>query len=254
MNLIKAAVFGLVAGAIGAAIWAAVAFFTNFEIGWIAWGIGALVGLGVRAGAGSEDGWTPGILAAVIAVASVVGGKYAAAAAFMNQTMGTAMAPATALEAEESAIVVLADEVVAEKDKRGEAIDWPPGIGGWEDAYTQADYPADIWGEASRRWDATPACYREAARFTPTIASEQVRVSQVAHLIVAESGATTRPTGSRPRGSSIPAVRRIPRTLWSQGVIGTRGWTTPGTRSSRRGRRTVSTASTARSRRSSAAR
>jgi hypothetical protein len=44
MNLLKMASGGAVAGLIGAAIWAAIGYFSGLEIGWIAWGIGMLVG------------------------------------------------------------------------------------------------------------------------------------------------------------------------------------------------------------------
>jgi hypothetical protein len=47
MYRFSALVGGLVAGAIGAGIWAVIAYFTGFELGWIAWGVGLLVGVGV---------------------------------------------------------------------------------------------------------------------------------------------------------------------------------------------------------------
>lgn len=66
----------LAAGLVGAAVWAGIAIATDYEIGWIAWGIGAAVGaaffkLGGRGGVGP-------VLCAVIALASIAGGKYAA--------------------------------------------------------------------------------------------------------------------------------------------------------------------------------
>jgi hypothetical protein len=68
---------GLVAGAIGAGIWAVIAYFTGFELGWIAWGVGLLVGVGVAIGNKGEGSVPAGVLAAVLAILSVVGGKYA---------------------------------------------------------------------------------------------------------------------------------------------------------------------------------
>ncbi|MBN4052614.1 hypothetical protein JYT82_00715, partial [bacterium AH-315-K20] len=67
---------GCVAAVIGAAIWAAVAYYAHFEIGWIAWIIGAMVGGAVFATAGDQAGMMTGVGAAVIAIAGVVGGKY----------------------------------------------------------------------------------------------------------------------------------------------------------------------------------
>ncbi|MHC4849639.1 MAG: hypothetical protein ACYTEG_14455 [Planctomycetota bacterium] len=64
------------AGILGAVVWAGIAIASDFEIGWIAWGIGAAVGgafvkLGGRGAAGP-------FLCALIAFASIFGGKYAA--------------------------------------------------------------------------------------------------------------------------------------------------------------------------------
>ena len=48
MKFAKWGLGGLVGGAIGAAIWAGIVYAIHVEIGWLAWGVGALVGLGVR--------------------------------------------------------------------------------------------------------------------------------------------------------------------------------------------------------------
>jgi hypothetical protein len=66
----------LAAGILGAAVWAGIAIVANYEIGWIAWGIGAAIGaafhkLGGRGAAGP-------LLCAAIAVASIGAGKYVA--------------------------------------------------------------------------------------------------------------------------------------------------------------------------------
>ena len=44
MNRFGALAGGVVAGSIGALIWAAIAYFTGYEVGWVAWGVGGLVG------------------------------------------------------------------------------------------------------------------------------------------------------------------------------------------------------------------
>ena len=56
MNMIGALVGGVVGGLIGAAAWAAVTYFSGWEIGLIAWGIGGLVGLGVHLGTRRRGG------------------------------------------------------------------------------------------------------------------------------------------------------------------------------------------------------
>lgn len=74
---------GLVGGAIGAAVWGGIVYATQHEIGWIAWGLGLLVGFCVRlASANHHDGFLPGIVAAIISVGSICAGKFLAASLF----------------------------------------------------------------------------------------------------------------------------------------------------------------------------
>lgn len=79
---------GMVGGAIGAAVWGGICYATDHEIGWIAWGIGALVGFCVRiASEHHEDGFLPGIIAAIISVLSICAGKYLAASLLVNKLL-----------------------------------------------------------------------------------------------------------------------------------------------------------------------
>lgn len=77
MELLKGALGGIVGGLIGASAWALVAYYAHVEIGWIAWGVGALTGFGVCVGMKGSGGAVGGVLAVVIALASIAGGKYA---------------------------------------------------------------------------------------------------------------------------------------------------------------------------------
>jgi hypothetical protein len=54
---------------------------------------------------------------------------------------------------EESLISEIADEVVREKEARGESIAWPEGMNA-VDALLEEDYPPAIWSEARDRWTA----------------------------------------------------------------------------------------------------
>lgn len=69
-------VSGGIAALIGAAIWAAIGYFTEREIGWIAWGVGGLVGFAVAAGSQGFAGPTTGIGAAVMSAFSILLGKF----------------------------------------------------------------------------------------------------------------------------------------------------------------------------------
>jgi uncharacterized FAD-dependent dehydrogenase len=78
MDLVKGAVGGIIGGVIGAVVWALVAYNFKVEISWIAIGIGLLVGFGVAAGMGGKGGLAGGGLAVLIALGSIVAGKYIA--------------------------------------------------------------------------------------------------------------------------------------------------------------------------------
>ena len=69
----KMIVGGLVGGLIGVAIWIAVGM-AGFEVGWIAWGIGALAGIGTRV-FNETDSAMGALSAAVIAGLMVLLGK-----------------------------------------------------------------------------------------------------------------------------------------------------------------------------------
>lgn len=75
-NVPKAAVFGAVGALIGAAIWAAVIKWTNYEVGYIAWAVGALAGFGVVLGARPSRGRPYQITAVACALGGLVIGKY----------------------------------------------------------------------------------------------------------------------------------------------------------------------------------
>jgi hypothetical protein len=139
---------GVVGGLIGAAIWAGITFASGYEIGWIAWGIGFLVGLAVRMGAGEEvEGTAPGVTAAVIAVLAILVRKYAAASMLVDKHMPDfgGIDPAGVISG-------FADEIVEECTTAGKPINWPPGKN-VETAKVAGDYPADIWQEANTKWN-----------------------------------------------------------------------------------------------------
>src|SRR5262245_35752783 len=63
----------LLAAIAGALVWAGVAYFTGYEVGYVAWALGGLVGCAM-AKAGGRD-MTSAITAAVLTVAGIAGGK-----------------------------------------------------------------------------------------------------------------------------------------------------------------------------------
>jgi hypothetical protein len=65
---------GLVAALLGGLGWAAIVLFTQYEIGWVAWGIGALVGVAMGRATPARSGKLA-VAAAVLALVGLLAGK-----------------------------------------------------------------------------------------------------------------------------------------------------------------------------------
>ena len=86
-NLILGAVVGLLAALVGAGIWAAVTALTAYQIGFMAVGVGFLVGFAVRfTGKGHEPIF--GVVGAVLALLGCVVGNYLTGAWFFAANTG----------------------------------------------------------------------------------------------------------------------------------------------------------------------
>jgi hypothetical protein len=83
-NLPMGFMAGLVAAAVGAALWATITVLTNYQIGWMAIGVGALVGVAVRA-AGKGSTTTFGVLGGALAVAGCVFGNLLTGAVILSR-------------------------------------------------------------------------------------------------------------------------------------------------------------------------
>ena len=157
----KDIIFGVVGGAVGAAIWAGVAYVTEYEIGWIAWGVGGLVGYCVAYG--NRDGGRPpaaaGVIAVVITALSIAAGKYAAIQLMMPNDAELVEMFMQGFEDEEYVVSFVADEVVSEREAASVPVAWPEGVDP-STAQSEADYPGDVWAEASERWAAMGASDR----------------------------------------------------------------------------------------------
>lgn len=158
----KDVVFGLVAGAVGALAWAAVAFLTEYEIGWIAWGIGALVGWAVAAAnrEGARPATAAGVLAVAITVLAMVAGKYAAVQLVVPTDEELVGMFLEGFADDEYVISFLADDVAAEIQSAGGSVQWPEGVNP-QNAASEVEYPPDVWAEAEARWGAMTVGERE---------------------------------------------------------------------------------------------
>lgn len=166
MNMGRGIIGGALAGLVGAVIWAGVAYFTGYEIGWIAWGVGGMVGLGCFwASKGNSN--QLGTIAVVITLLSILAGKYAAVEFGIRSEIGSKeeilQNALAGLQEDEVVVSYLADEVIAVRQAKGDDIRWPTGVNP-EEASQQSDYPPAIWSEALSAWEGKSPTEREAYR------------------------------------------------------------------------------------------
>jgi hypothetical protein len=99
---LKGIVGAAVGAAIGALIWALVSKFTGYEIGWIAWGVGALAGFGAVMMGGR--GRAMAVIAAVLALAGIFVGKVYAVELALGDHLGKEADAALTQEAYEEVL------------------------------------------------------------------------------------------------------------------------------------------------------
>ncbi len=157
MGMFRWILGGLIGGAAGVVIWVLVGYLSQYEVGWIAWGVGFLVGVGVRYGAylgGQDEGLAQGLLASVMAIGSIVVAKYmlfsilvgGADAEGLREIVGEIRYD------DEAMIASIADDVAQEMMDSGRTVNWPAGMT-YEEAIRKADYPAELWRQAETRWN-----------------------------------------------------------------------------------------------------
>ncbi len=157
MGVFRWIVGGFAGATIGILIWVAVGYFTQYEVGWIAWGIGFLVGVGVRYGAhlGDQDeGVAQGILASCMAIGAIVTAKFLLFSTLVSGVDAERLRELADLIRydQEAMVASIADEIAEEMMDRGATINWPPGMT-YEEAFRQADYPPELWQQAELRWN-----------------------------------------------------------------------------------------------------
>jgi phosphate/sulfate permease len=147
-----AIVAGVVAGLVGALVWAAIAYYAHIQLGILAWAIGGLVGVAVAVGSKGETNSVSGGVAAIIALGAILGGKYFTAMAFASD-----YAPKlTMTTTDESAQETFAFRLAKEAESAGRKLTWPQGKDA-ESAEGLNDYPKDIVKQAQEKWAAMPA-------------------------------------------------------------------------------------------------
>ena len=127
MNIPKAIIAGVIAGGIGAFLWAGISYGTGYEIGWLAWGIGAVVGVAVLQGGGAEPSPLGGLVAVVITLVSICGGKYMAVEWTVSDFLSEDSELMASIGTDEHLTSLLADEVIEDRMANGKPVKWPAG-------------------------------------------------------------------------------------------------------------------------------
>lgn len=143
---------GCIGGTIGAGIWAAIAYYGQIRLGLFAWGLGVLVGIGVNIGSRDTGGIVYGLMAMVIAIASVVGGTYATASLLVHEYLEMLSPEDVSDDFAMSSVVVW--DVIEEWTLRGEEIPWPRKYKTWEFAQWPDEFARVIVDETQTKWDA----------------------------------------------------------------------------------------------------
>ena len=158
-----------VGGTIGAVIWGLIAYLTGYEIGYAAIGVGALCGVGACFGGEPETtggGAIAGVLAAIVAVASIGGGKYLALEMMYRKHMS---------EYEENEEYAQYYEVSMEDAKSGFAyrtgrelindgfeVEWGDPMAFVNAAFWPDDYPEDFQQLVMDKWESLTGGQQEA--------------------------------------------------------------------------------------------
>ena len=74
--LLPAVLAGLVAAIVGGVVWGLIVKWTDYEVGFVAWGIGFLVGVAIAAAARGARGLVLQVVAVLCALVGILVGKY----------------------------------------------------------------------------------------------------------------------------------------------------------------------------------
>lgn len=156
-NLVGGIIGAVVAGLVGAGIWSGITYSTGYEIGWIAWGVGALVGFGALMGARREASPMLGGIAVAVSILALLTGKYITIELLIEKEIGDGsqylQEAIDSLDDPEYLTSYIADGIAVEYEAEGKPVEWPSGVDP-EYASESWEYPEDVWADAQSRWDA----------------------------------------------------------------------------------------------------
>lgn len=207
MNMLKAGIAGAIAALIGAIVWALISKSTGYEVGIIAWGIGAVVGTAVFIASGRVGGAPLGILAVILAVAGIAAGKFAATWLLLDEF----------LHDDERHIAVIADELLYEQAEAGGPVVRPQAATEETESWSEL-YPREIWSRAENRWNAMTPEEQANLRIAPLLANKSLHLVYLADEIVYEWADAGTPM-EWPEGSSIETALHesdYPAEVWAE--------------------------------------
>ncbi len=165
MSMARGFLGAVAGGALGAGLWAAVSYFTGYEIGWIAWAVGGLVGAGMAWGAEGRGGQGAAVLAAAVALGAVLLGKFSAAHYSVRHWVEETSSALTLDDARDH----LAMKVQGQLIEGGVEISEATGDEG---------YATVVVMERDRRWAAMDKAERES--YLESVRAEMIRESEEA--------------------------------------------------------------------------
>lgn len=165
MLFVRAFLGGMIGGLVGSAVWAALGYFFHIQIGWLAWGVGALAGIGALKLSGRDGEPLIGAAAVLAAMLSVTIGKYGTVY-FVSQQFFSTLSQATQDPVtDDTLIVLLAEEELDRIQEMGKSsnLQWPAGMDR-ESASAPGDYPRNVETAARAKLKAMPNDERETWR------------------------------------------------------------------------------------------
>lgn len=147
MSLAKGLAVSVVCGGIGAAVWAGLTYATGWQLGLVSIVVGGAAGFGMAAGSGGRGGSQAGLIAAVVALVSILAGNFAVAQVLVRGHINDVGLT------EDDGVDVLARQIYEDMTAAGDSFD---------DDEWDGDWPVIVRYKAETRWYAmSPAERRE---------------------------------------------------------------------------------------------
>lgn len=154
MAYFKALLGAAIGALIGGVIWVAIGYFANLEVGYVAWGLGALAGLGVAVLVSDrERDVMTGIIAVGTSVIGIVAAKYIVVGLLVNHALAEQQQHPDPLAAIEGHKLSIAYDVTTEMEAAGKTLNWAPGKS-IDTVEELKDFPQEVFVEAHNRYTA----------------------------------------------------------------------------------------------------